>query len=91
MPSMALERRRAVTRSQRHKVTRGPATNGRSPSPEPRAPSPVAGAPGALLKRVAKSHNLTEDNWRRIVKALGRLPTLTEVGIFGVMYRAHCS
>ncbi len=45
----------------------------------------------ALLKRVAKSHNLTEDHYRHIVKVLGRAPTLTEIGIFGVMYSEHCS
>ncbi|MBI2104049.1 MAG: phosphoribosylformylglycinamidine synthase subunit PurL [Candidatus Omnitrophica bacterium] len=44
-----------------------------------------------LLKRVAKSHNLTDETYRHIVKTLGRQPTLTEVGIFGVMYSEHCS
>ncbi len=45
----------------------------------------------ALLKRVAKSHNLTDENYRHIVKVLGRQPTVTEVGIFGVMWSEHCS
>ena len=44
-----------------------------------------------MLKRVAKSHNLTEESYAHIVKVLGRQPTLTEVGIFGVMYSEHCS
>ncbi|MBI3996935.1 MAG: phosphoribosylformylglycinamidine synthase subunit PurL [Candidatus Omnitrophica bacterium] len=44
-----------------------------------------------LLKHVARSHNLTEDDYARIVRVLGRQPTLTEVGIFGVMYSEHCS
>ncbi len=44
-----------------------------------------------LLKKVAKSHNLTEENWKQMVKALGRTPSLTEVGIFGVMFSEHCS
>jgi len=47
--------------------------------------------PLSVLKRVAKSHNLTDENYRHIVKTLGRQPTLTEVGIFGVMYSEHCS
>jgi len=45
----------------------------------------------ALLRRVARSHNLTDEHWRQIVKTLGRQPTLTEVGIFGVMFSEHCS
>ena len=44
-----------------------------------------------LLKRVARSHNLTDETYARIVKLLGRQPTLTEVGIFGVMASEHCS
>ena len=53
--------------------------------------APAAPADVALLRRVAKSHNLTEESYARIVKVLGRAPTLTEVGIFGVMYSEHCS
>ena len=45
----------------------------------------------AVLKRVAKSHNLTDETYTHIVKILGRQPTLTEVGIFGVMFSEHCS
>src|SRR3989338_8464699 len=59
--------------------------------PKSEITNPKSDAPIALLKRVAKSHNLTEDNWRHIVKVLGRQPTLTEVGIFGVMWSEHCA
>ncbi|MBI4003632.1 MAG: phosphoribosylformylglycinamidine synthase subunit PurL [Candidatus Omnitrophica bacterium] len=45
----------------------------------------------ALLKRLAKSHNLTQENYAHIVEVLGRQPTLTEVGIFGVSWSEHCS
>ena len=41
----------------------------------------------ALLER----HGLTPDEYDRIVKALGREPTLTELGIFSVMWSEHCS
>jgi phosphoribosylformylglycinamidine synthase len=40
---------------------------------------------------VARSHNLTDETYAHIVKLLGRQPTLTEVGIFGVMFSEHCS
>jgi phosphoribosylformylglycinamidine synthase len=41
----------------------------------------------ALLER----HGLTADEYRRILDALGREPTLTELGIFSVMWSEHCS
>jgi phosphoribosylformylglycinamidine synthase len=41
----------------------------------------------ALLER----HGLTRDEYDRIVKALNREPTLTELGIFSVMWSEHCS
>ncbi len=42
-------------------------------------------------EEVAASHGLTEEEYQRIVKILGREPNLTEVGIFGVMWSEHCS
>jgi phosphoribosylformylglycinamidine synthase subunit PurL len=41
----------------------------------------------ALLER----HGLTPDEYDRIVKSLGREPTVTELGIFSVMWSEHCS
>jgi phosphoribosylformylglycinamidine synthase subunit PurL len=41
----------------------------------------------ALLER----HGLKPDEYDRIVKALQREPTLTELGIFSVMWSEHCS
>ena len=40
-----------------------------------------------LLER----HGLTADEYQRIVDALGRAPTMTELGIFSVMWSEHCS
>ena len=54
-----------------------------------RVPQPEASA--ELLRRIAKSHNLTEKTYAHIVEVLGRQPTVTEIGIFGVMYSEHCS
>jgi phosphoribosylformylglycinamidine synthase len=36
-------------------------------------------------------HNLTADEYERIVKALGREPNFTELGLFSVMWSEHCS
>jgi phosphoribosylformylglycinamidine synthase subunit PurL len=48
-----------------------------------RPPMPTA----ELLTR----HNLTAEEYDRIVKALGREPNLTELGLFSVMWSEHCS
>ena len=36
-------------------------------------------------------HNLKPDEYERIVRALGREPNLTELGLFSVMWSEHCS
>jgi len=36
-------------------------------------------------------HGLTEDEFEKIKKILGRIPTFTELGIFSVMWSEHCS
>ena len=40
---------------------------------------------------VLERHGLTTDEYARIVRSLGREPTLTELGIFSVMWSEHCS
>lgn len=40
---------------------------------------------------IAKQHGLTEDEFQRIQEILGRMPNLTELGIFSVMWSEHCS
>ena len=44
-------------------------------------------ADSALLER----HGLKPDEYDRIVRSLGREPTITELGIFSVMWSEHCS
>src|SRR4051812_28114564 len=41
--------------------------------------------------QVLERHGLTRDEYQRIVEMLGREPTLTELGIFSVMWSEHCS
>ena len=36
-------------------------------------------------------HGVTKDEYQRILEFLGREPTLTELGIFSVMWSEHCS
>ncbi len=53
-------------------------------------PEPIA-ATGAQLAAVLKTHNLTDDEYALILQALGRTPSLTELGIYSVMWSEHCS
>jgi phosphoribosylformylglycinamidine synthase subunit PurL len=41
--------------------------------------------------QVLDQHGLTQDEYARILESLGREPTLTELGIFSVMWSEHCS
>ena len=44
-----------------------------------------------ITDQVVEQHGLTREEYRRIVETLGREPTLTELGIFSVMWSEHCS
>jgi phosphoribosylformylglycinamidine synthase II len=41
--------------------------------------------------KLLERHGLKPDEYERIVRALGRDPSLTELGIFSVMWSEHCS
>ncbi len=49
-------------------------------------PEPVSVTPELLAQ-----HSITEDEYQRILAALGRVPSLTELGIYSVMWSEHCS
>lgn len=40
---------------------------------------------------LALQHGLSAEEYHRILKILGRVPTFTELGIFAVMWSEHCS
>src|SRR5712692_1602343 len=44
-----------------------------------------------ITAEVAAEHGLTGEEFACLLKILGREPTLTELGIFGVMWSEHCS
>jgi len=44
-----------------------------------------------ITPEILAQHNLTEEEYLRIVQVLGRQPNLTELGIFSVMWSEHCS
>src|SRR4026207_960315 len=45
----------------------------------------------ADLKELLAQHNLTEDEYKKILEILQREPNLTELGMFSVMWSEHCS
>ncbi|MGI8962192.1 MAG: phosphoribosylformylglycinamidine synthase subunit PurL [Bryobacteraceae bacterium] len=45
----------------------------------------------SITPEVIASHQLTRSEYDKIVSLLGREPTLTELGIFSVMWSEHCS
>ncbi len=61
--------------------------------------SAVAGATDAspfpgereVTPELVREHNLNELEYGRIVEMLGRVPTLTELGIFSALWSEHCS
>jgi phosphoribosylformylglycinamidine synthase II len=50
----------------------------------------LAETPNITPETVAE-HGLNEEEYSRILKALGRAPNLLELGIFSVMWSEHCS
>jgi len=46
---------------------------------------------GTVTDEVLQRHGLAPDEYQRILDMLGREPTLTELGIFSVMWSEHCS
>jgi phosphoribosylformylglycinamidine synthase II len=41
--------------------------------------------------QIVAEHGLSDDEYQRVLHALGREPNLTELGIFSVMWSEHCS
>ena len=42
-------------------------------------------------EQIAAEHGLTAEEYQRITQRIGRVPTLTELGILSVMWSEHCS
>ena len=45
----------------------------------------------AITPELVKEHGLADDEYARILKLMGREPTLVELGIFSVMWSEQCS
>jgi phosphoribosylformylglycinamidine synthase len=44
-----------------------------------------------ITPEVVREHGITPEEYKKILDLLGRQPTLTELGIFSVMWSEHCS
>jgi phosphoribosylformylglycinamidine synthase subunit PurL len=55
------------------------------------ASSVVVPSPVAVTPQLLAAHSITADEYDRILAALGRVPSLTELGIYSVMWSEHCS
>ncbi len=45
----------------------------------------------AITPELVAKHNLTPDEYLKVLEILGRTPSYTELGIFSVMWSEHCS
>jgi phosphoribosylformylglycinamidine synthase len=48
-------------------------------------------SPAEITPELLDEHGITDEEYQRILKALGRTPTITELGIYSVMWSEHCS
>jgi len=55
------------------------------------APSAVVPEPVAVTQQLLAQHGITAEEYERILAALGRTPSFTELGIYSVMWSEHCS
>jgi phosphoribosylformylglycinamidine synthase len=55
------------------------------------ASSAVVPEPVSITPQLLAAHSITADEYSRILAALGRVPSLTELGIYSVMWSEHCS
>ena len=55
------------------------------------ASSAVVPEPVKVTPELLAQHSITPDEYNRILAALGRVPSLTELGIYSVMWSEHCS
>ena len=57
----------------------------------PAAPTPATNQPRVADATLAREFGLSADEYARVLAIMGRTPSLTELGIFSVMWSEHCS
>lgn len=51
----------------------------------------MSAEPAAVTPELVAEHGLTGEEYDKVLSILGREPSLTELGIFSVMWSEHCS
>ena len=51
----------------------------------------AAKAADRITPEIVAEHGLSADEYKLLIGALGRDPSLTELGVFSVMWSEHCS
>jgi phosphoribosylformylglycinamidine synthase subunit PurL len=51
----------------------------------------IPSKPTEITPELVAAHGLTAEEYQRILKLIGREPSLTELGIFSAMWNEHCS
>ncbi len=51
----------------------------------------MSDSPSPITPEVVAAHGLSEEEYARVLVALGREPNMVELGIFSVMWSEHCS
>ena len=44
-----------------------------------------------ITPQIVADHGLSQEEYQRVLDAMGRAPNITELGIFSVMWSEHCS
>ena len=51
----------------------------------------MSGSEPDITQALAAEHGLTDEEYERVLRIMGRTPSFTELGIFSVMWSEHCS
>ncbi len=72
-------------------VTTASASAPASSSPSAHTAAKAVPTPAGITPELLKTHSITPEEYASIEKKMGRVPSLTELGIFSVMWSEHCS
>ena len=62
-----------------------------SPAAQVRTQTHDVPKPCTVTPELLKVHNITDEEYAKILTTMGRTPSLTELGIYSVMWSEHCS
>ena len=44
-----------------------------------------------ITNEIIEKHGISQDEYRKIIRLIGRNPNILELGIFSAMWNEHCS